>query len=205
MFKGNKIYKVDRQGKRKRAFFIKGLKIKFKGRNSVIELHEPFLRYRNSKIICGDNCRIIIGASGRVARELYIAANAANGYCNIGRNFSCTRNCLLQLASEPDKKIIIGDNCMFGSDIILRTTDSHAIMDKDSGQILNYGKDIAIGNNCWLASEVKVLKGVKIANGSIVGVGSIVTSNLETEHALYVGIPAKIKRTNVEWDRLPPR
>lgn len=204
MFKGNKIYKINKDGKKKRVFFVKGLFIKFKGKNSVIELHEPYLRYRNSRIVCGDNCRIIIDSSTNVARDLYIAAHASNGYCKIGKNFLCTNDCLLQIASEPNKKIIIGDNCMFGSNIIIRTTDSHSILDKDTREVLNEGKDIEIGNNCWLATGVKVLKGVRISDNIIVGLDSIVNKNLENEFSVYAGAPAKLVKTNVVWDANPP-
>lgn len=204
MFKGNKIYKIDKNGKKKRVFWVKGLFVKFKGKNSIIELYEPYLRYRKSKIDCGDNCRIIIDSSLKAVRGLNILARATNGYCKIGKNFSCTNGCTLQLNSEPYKKIIIGENCMFGSNIMIRTTDSHAILDKNSKEILNEGKDVVIGNNCWLATGVTILKGVNVADNTVVGLNSVVNKDLKQQYSIYAGVPAKLVKTNIIWNDNPP-
>jgi acetyltransferase-like isoleucine patch superfamily enzyme len=42
-----------------------------------------------------------------------------------------------------------------------------------------------------LGADVKVLAGVSIGNGCVVGAGSVVTKNLEP-YAIAVGVPARI-------------
>ncbi|KAL5335949.1 trimeric LpxA-like protein [Aspergillus crustosus] len=37
------------------------------------------------------------------------------------------------------------------------------------------GKEIHIGEDCWLAGNVTVLPGVTIGNGAVIGAGSVVT------------------------------
>ena len=46
--------------------------------------------------------------------------------------------------------------------------------------------EVIIGNNVWLGSNVKVLKGVSIGDNSIISAGSVVTKSVPG------GIPAKV-------------
>ncbi|ETN39559.1 uncharacterized protein HMPREF1541_05785 [Cyphellophora europaea CBS 101466] len=53
------------------------------------------------------------------------------------------------------------------------------------------GKDIDIGEDCWLGGNVIVLPGVTIGRGSTVGAGSVVTRDVPPFH-LVAGNPARI-------------
>ncbi len=56
------------------------------------------------------------------------------------------------------------------------------------------GKDIIIGNNCWIGMNSIILPGVTLGNGSIVGAGSVVTKSFSGPNNTIVGNPAiKIK------------
>jgi len=50
---------------------------------------------------------------------------------------------------------------------------------------------IVIGDNVWLGANVIILPGVKLANGCIVGAGSVVTKSFEEENSIITGNPAK--------------
>lgn len=202
MFNGNKIYKIDENGKKKRVFKIRGLKVVFKGKNSEVIVHEPHSKFRYSKIYCGDNCKVEIKSPIRV-RYLKIYALTENTECKIGCNFSTNGKTEI-LLQEPNRKVIIGNDCMFATNIIIRVSDVHTIVDKDSREILNYGADINIGNHCWIASNSAVLKGVNIADNSIIGYGSVVTKNCETPNSIYAGVPARLIKTNTDWMREAP-
>ena len=89
MFKNNKIYIIDKNGKKKQVFFIKGLKIKFKGKNSTITIEKPSLRFRRCSITCGNNCKIFISSSKYTAKKMYIAAIGENSICEIGKDLFC--------------------------------------------------------------------------------------------------------------------
>ena len=61
---------------------------------------------------------------------------------------------------------------------------------------------VVIGDHCWLAADVTVLRGVEIGEQSVVGTRSLVTGSLPP-HTLAVGSPARPKgkvgdRTRVE-------
>lgn len=60
-------------------------------------------------------------------------------------------------------------------------------------------KPVHIGNHVWIASEVKILKGVSIADGCVIALGSIVTKSFDEENILIGGFPAKKIQDNVSW------
>ncbi len=53
---------------------------------------------------------------------------------------------------------------------------------------------IRIGSDCWLGANVVVLDGANIADGCVVGAGSVVTSDLPA-FSVAVGVPARAKRS----------
>jgi acetyltransferase-like isoleucine patch superfamily enzyme len=65
-----------------------------------------------------------------------------------------------------------------------------AIPIKDQGFT---AKGISIEDDVWLGAGVKVLDGVKIGTGSIVGAGSVVTSDLPA-FSVATGVPAVVKK-----------
>lgn len=198
----NRIYVAYPNGKLRRIFFIRGLNIEFRGENSEVIIHKPYKRFKNSQIVCGNNCKVEIFQSVHKVNGLEVLAQAENSTCTIGTDFSCTNGCKVLLHKEPNLSVTIGNDCMFGSNIILRTSDVHPIYDVNTGECLNYGGNINIGDKCWLAMNVTVLKNVSITNNCIIGTGSIVTKNCEKENSIYAGTPAKLVKTGVTWNRL---
>lgn len=120
-----------------------------------------------------DNCKIIIGD------------NTSVGSAHIS-------------ATEPDKSIIIGSDCLFSYNIELRTGDSHSIIDLNTDKRINYAKDIVIGNHVWIGALSIILKGVQIGDNSIIGTNSLVTSIIPG-NSLAVGVPARVVKENVGW------
>lgn len=53
--------------------------------------------------------------------------------------------------------------------------------------------NITIGNDVWIGSEAKILSGVNIGDGAIIGANSIVTKDVPP-YAIAAGNPAKIVR-----------
>lgn len=52
-------------------------------------------------------------------------------------------------------------------------------------------KGIVIKDDCWLGAGVKVLDGVTIEHGCVIGANAVVTKNTQ-RNGVYVGIPAKL-------------
>lgn len=59
--------------------------------------------------------------------------------------------------------------------------------------------DIVVGNDVWFGTRVVVLPGVHVADGCVVGAGSVVTRSLDEPYGIYAGNPARLLR-----HRFPP-
>ena len=95
---------------------------------------------------------------------------------------------------------IIGEKCMFSSEITLYNTDAHPVLDKDTLKVINRVKGISIGNHCWIGQKASILKNTMIPDECIVGYGAVVTGILKENNAAYAGNPAKCIKTNITWD-----
>lgn len=96
----------------------------------------------------------------------------------------------------------IGPDCMLSYGINIRTSDSHSIIDLNSGAHINTPQDVNIGPSVWVAADATIMKGVNIGEGSIIAASSVVTSDVPNT-ALVAGIPARVLRNNVSWLRTP--
>lgn len=120
----------------------------------------------------------------------------------IGNNFSGNRNIKIYCA----KKITIGDDVMFGSDILV--TDNNHGMNPENGsyslQELSCS-EVTIGSGCWIGEKVCILSGVTIGEKAIIGAGSVVTKSIPS-YSIACGNPAKvIKKWNFDkkiWERV---
>lgn len=105
-----------------------------------------------------------------------------------------------ELAAIEGTAIDIGSDCMFSSDIDIRTGDSHSVLDA-SGVRVNPSRSIRIGNHVWIGTRVIVLKGVRVSDGSIVGAGTVVTKSFGEENIVLAGNPARVVRAGITWLR----
>ena len=87
---------------------------------------------------------------------------------------------------------------MFSSAIVVRTGDSHSILDKDGNRI-NPSKSVRIGDHVWIGNQVTILKGVIIQKDSIVGSGSLVTKKFFDTNIIIGGSPAKVIKESISW------
>lgn len=152
---------------------IKDITVEFVSHNSVVILGKnPLFRGR---IRLGHDSLVLLGDNITTTNKAYI---------------NCTEN----------TTVIIGDDCMLSSNIHIRTDDAHAIYDVESGYRLNKSKDVFIGAHTWISFAAKIYGGSVIGDGSIIGVNSFVKGKFPNNCTLG-GIPARILRENVAWER----
>lgn len=60
-------------------------------------------------------------------------------------------------------------------------------------------RGIHIGRRCWIGSGVKVLKGVRLGEGSVVAANAVLTGEYPPG-SLVAGNPGRVVRTGVTWD-----
>ena len=106
-------------------------------------------------------------------------------FCNDDmRNFH-SPGCYFQAINA---KIIIGKGTLIGPNCGLITTNHDINNLKEHLE----GKEIKIGENCWIGMNTVILPGVELGNHTIVGAGSIVTKSFPEGDCIIVGNPAKI-------------
>lgn len=62
------------------------------------------------------------------------------------------------------------------------------------GDMLEYGKPITIGDDCWLGGGVIVCPGVTIGDRVVVAAGSVVAKDIPSD-SLAAGNPARVIRS----------
>jgi maltose O-acetyltransferase len=86
--------------------------------------------------------------------------------------------------------IQIGANCDIGPEVSF-IPGSHKIGGLLKRADQGIAADIIIENGCWIGARVTILGGVTIAQGSVIGAGSLVNKNIP-ENVIAVGIPARV-------------
>ena len=204
---GNKILIHKKDGQVCEVSHIRGLNVRFKGKNSTIEIWEPFcFRRRFGELRCkirvaGDDNYIKID-TGLDVLSLQIIHIKDNNKITIGKNFFSSGLVKVDFAAESNLEFSIGNDCMFGQNIKFMLGDNHRIYDINTNEQLNASKrGIKIGNHVWLARNVVMLKDTSIADNSVVAYGSLVTKNFLKENILIGGYPAKELKENINWEK----
>lgn len=89
-------------------------------------------------------------------------------------------------------RVTIGSRCLIGTNCMIVDTPFHGV-DPDRRFEPPAPQPVTIGDNVWLAARVVVLPGVTIGDDAVVGIGSIVTSDIPAR-TLAVGSPARVVR-----------
>ena len=97
-------------------------------------------------------------------------------------------------------KITIGSNTVFGEYVMLLTGKHNFISDIKSEEELHQvpedGRDIEIGDNCYIGSGAIIIGPVRIGDYAVIGAGAVVTKDVMSG-TLVGGVPAtKIKDLN---------
>lgn len=167
----------------------------------------------------GKNCTFIINPGLTLFNNTIIRFDADNGFLSfdkscvfggiirvgldcsitIGEQLRVTENCYLCTSEKTN--ITIGKDCMFAQDNKIRTDDSHPIFEIGTNKRVNVSQSIVIGDHVWLSAEAAVLGGSVIESGSVVGMRAVVTGKKIPKNSLAVGIPAKIVKENIYWEK----
>jgi maltose O-acetyltransferase len=102
---------------------------------------------------------------------------------HIGENVGLADTFILAYA-----KVTIGNNCSFSYNNML-ITSTHDI--NNFSTVI--AKPIVIGNNCWITTNCTILPGVTIGDNTIIGAGSVVTSDIPS-NVFAAGNPCKVIR-----------
>lgn len=177
---------------------IKKTKVKIKGHSNFLQVGDG-AEIKNCEIrISGKNNKIILGENVYVRSGKIYLLDAENQTIIIDDNTTIEGAYFLV---DENASITVGHDCMFSTDIILRTGDKHSILDMTTNERINFSKNIIIGNRVWIGRNVQVLKGATISDDSIVGTNSLVTKVFPETNCVIAGVPAKVVKRSVLWKR----
>lgn len=103
------------------------------------------------------------------------------------------------LTMVDDTHIYVGDNVMFGPNVIVCSA-THPISIELRRKQAEYNLPVHIENNVWIGGGVFVMPGVTIGENSIIGANSVVTKDIPP-NVIAVGNPCKILREINEDDK----
>ena len=95
------------------------------------------------------------------------------------------------------KRIEIGCDCIVSWDTQIMDTDYHDIV--QDGRVINKDQSISVGDHVWICSRSCILKGSKIAEGTIVSAGAIIQGNIVEKNTVITGMPVRIMRRGCYW------
>ena len=117
----------------------------------------------NSKLYIQGMVRLRFGTTVQVSR---------NGCARFG-SFSCNAYVNIQC----NKNITIGNDCMFGRNVLIFDSDFHPTGTRsDRMKILQ--ENVVIGNHVWLGANSVVLRGSVIGDGAIIGTNACVSGKI---------------------------
>lgn len=178
-------------------------RIYIQGTNNSIIIHKALVYQSLFINFKGNNKKVIIQPSKKNISNLKIVSiRGENQKITIGEEFSCG-GCEIQM-NDGEESLTIGNDCLFSWGIKIRTSDGHSIVDLKTGKAINVPQDVNICNHVWVGEDVKFLKGSTIPDNCVVGSGAIVAKVFAEQNTVIAGIPAKVVKTGITWDRRRP-
>jgi acetyltransferase-like isoleucine patch superfamily enzyme len=120
-----------------------------------------------------------------------LATWTANARIEIGDDFGMTGGSIVAAG-----QVQIGNSVLVGANAIIADTDFHPLSPaarQESGQ---FGaiRPIVIEDNVFIGANAIVLKGVRVGTGSVIGAGSVVSSDIPA-NVIAAGNPARPLRS----------
>ena len=204
----NNIFVIDENNnKQKLCKKIPNLIIRILGDNNQIILGENLIINGSVNInINGNNININIGNNVKVNKNIYFSFFPEVGSVPDGSTLAIGDDCLFNGEcitfgfGEANTHIKIGKDCLFAGGIKFVTSDDHTIYDINTKKRLNNPGDIIIGNHCWICADVTVLNNTEISDNSVIGTKSVVTKKFLEPNLMLAGVPAKVRKENINWD-----
>lgn len=153
---------------------------------------QPTLALGLGTIKAGENVRMGCNPSPHFfATYAYIEARATEACISIGDN-TWISNGFVAIAEKTS--IAIGANCLIGARVEIYDSDFHALAksERASGEP-HQCRPVVIEDDVFVGSNVRILKGVTIGCGAVIGNQSVVTRDVPP-HCVASGAPASIRR-----------
>lgn len=146
----------------------------------------------------GKRTEYLKNAFGELGKDVYIEPPLYidHGYnIYIGDNVYMNTGCII-LDQCP---VRIGKNTLFGPRVGVYCA-LHPIDAMIRNLLVEGGKPITVGENCWIGGNAVLCPGVTIGDNVVIGAGSVVTKDIPS-NTIAVGNPCKVIREITAKDR----
>jgi acetyltransferase-like isoleucine patch superfamily enzyme len=155
------------------------------GKNLRVDLGVPYL-YGDLKIRIGDDCTMSAMSS------FVSTSSGRDPVLEIGdRTYLGCR-----LTISVGNRVSIGNHVLIADNVFIADNPGHpmdAVKRRSQGVEPDQIRPITICDDVWIGNGCKIMPGVTIGEGSVVGASSIVTKDVPP-HTLVAGAPAKVIR-----------
>lgn len=177
---------------------MKKVTIKLSGRNNRLVVGEGTVLCNCEIRLDGEDNLIEIGPRVRFNSGKIYLRKTHGQHIRIGADTTIEGAYLLV---DETASIDIGNDCMFSTDILIRTGDKHSILDMLTGERINSSRSVHISDRVWIGRGVQILKGTVLKRESVVGACSLVSRAFEEGNCVIAGVPARIIKQGICWDR----
>lgn len=144
-------------------------------------------------ISIANGAQLIFLGKAKLSSGISIRIDA--GKMIVGNEAFFNANCMIRCTNS----ISFGNGILVGWNVCFITDDGHSFF--VNNQRLEREKPIIIGEHVWIASDTKIAKGTIIADNCIVAQNSLVNTTFYEKNTLIGGIPAKVIKKNVSWEK----
>ena len=168
-------------------FALKGIKI---GSGNAFYKTPISQRYRDSKIVIGNNCCFRSDHSSNligVNRPCILATHKQNAVIEIGNDCGLSGTSI-----GASSHIKIGNKVLCGANTVITDFDWHPVAPElrhEPG--ISSTSPVVLEDNVWLGYGVVVLKGVTIGKNSVIAANSVVVKDIPA-NVIAGGNPAKV-------------
>lgn len=190
---------------------IIGSKVSFKGKlyRGLIEIKSKQLKAGMIKLGIGGGSFNISGNASSFFQMSEKARLIFDGRCEFRKGFRMmiNKNGIIEFGNHStfnsnalissNTFIKFGDYFCGGWNVTVIDWDGHDIKDCNTNEPINSPKPIIFGKGCWLSAYSTVMKGVHLADETIVPYGTILTKSCNQVCCIFGGSPNRILKENV--------
>lgn len=168
--------------------------------NRRVEAKKIFKQYnRTTDDQPEERRRLLKELFGRVGENVHIEPDL---FCEFGKNIYIGNDVYINFGAVllDCSRITIGSNVLIGPNVGMYS-GNHSIDPEERAQGALIGGRITVEDKVWIAGDVKIVPGVTIGEGAVIGCGSIVTRDIPPR-TVAAGNPCRVIRPITPADTL---
>lgn len=159
-----------------------------------------FKKYNRTTDSQADERRMLLERLfGSIGENVYVEPDFT---CEFGKNIYIGNNVYINFGAVflDCSRITIGNDVLIGPNVGMYSAN-HSLDPEERAKGALIGGRITIGDKAWIAGDVKIMAGVTIGEGAVVGCGSIVTRDIPPR-TVAAGNPCRVIREITEADKV---